>query len=93
MARTNLTRIEAVKSWVLRASGWRLRDIQARFGVDPRRLYEVWEESEHKGTRFEAMRLFARLFPSKSLENLFEKHKPRYKRTLKNFDEPRLPGI
>jgi hypothetical protein len=94
MSNGHLTETEAVKAWVLRAVGWKVRDIQTRFDVDPRRLYAVWEEVDYRGTRFVAMKLFLRLFPSESVSNKFGKHQPRFRRELKReFLEPRLPGI
>ncbi|KAB2720322.1 hypothetical protein [Brucella intermedia] len=91
MADGYLTNIEATKSWVLRACGWKVRDIQKRFDVDPRRLYDVWEEKEFKGCRYKAMHLFLRLFPGKPIDGLFDKHVPRFQRTLKTDNQLRLP--
>ena len=94
MAFGNLTFVEVSKAWVLRACGYRVRDIQARFDVDPRRLYEAWEEVEHKGSRYRGMRIFARLFPNISPSGRFERHQPRFQRTLKRpVAQERLPGI
>ena len=93
MKRAYLSSVEAAKAWVLRECGWRVRDIQARFDVDPRRLYEVWEETEHKGSRFKAMALFLRMFRKETLKDRFVPHRPRFRRTLRSTDEPRLPGI
>lgn len=83
MAVANLDETEAIKAWVLRACGWKTRNIAARFDVDPRRLYEVWEEQEHKGTRFKGIRLFSRLLPNVAVPGRFEVHKPRYQRVVK----------
>ena len=93
MSHAYLTDPEAVKSWVLRECGWKVRDIGKRFDVDPRRLYEVWEETLHKGSRFKAMKLFLRKFRAETLDGRFQVHRTRFKRTLKDLAEPRLPGI
>lgn len=93
MALANLTFHEAAKVWVLRACDWKIRDMQARYDVDPRRLYEVWEEVEHAGSRQRGMRIFQRLFPDAELAGRFDVHKPRYRRTLSSIDAPRLPGF
>ena len=94
MRHADLSPSEAIKSWVLRECGWKVRNIGKRFDVDPRRLYEVWEEQTHKGSRFRAMQLFLRRFRGVGLDGRFEVHKPRFKRTLRGFStEPRLPGI
>lgn len=93
MLHAYLSSSDAAKSWVLRECGWKVRDIGARFGVDPRRLYEVWEEVEHKGSRFRSMRLFLRMFRGESLEGRFVVHRPRFRRTPLRPNEPRLPGI
>ncbi len=94
MSHNYLTETDAIKSWVLRACGWKVRDIQTRFDVDPRRLYEVWEEVEHKGTRFQAIRVFVRMFPSHKSTGLFEKHVPKYRRAQLGVEaQQRLPGF
>lgn len=91
MANGYLNSIEAEKSWVLRACGWKIRDIQKRFDVDPRRLYDVWEEKDFKNCRFRAMKLFTRLFPGKPMEGLFDRHRPRFQRSIREADQISLP--
>jgi hypothetical protein len=49
-----LTYEEATETWLLRYEGVHLTRICAKFDVDPRRLYEVWEEKKHIGSRQEA---------------------------------------
>lgn len=88
-----LTKHEAAKSWVLRECGWKKRDIQARFNVDPRRLYDVWEEKTHLGSRQRAIEIFIRMFPDKYFDGRFQLHSPKYERKLKHHDTPNLPGI
>jgi hypothetical protein len=93
MSHAYLNASDAAKAWVLRECGWKVRDIGKRFDVDPRRLYEVWEETEHKGSRFKAMKLFLRKFPTGTLSGRFEVHRPMFKRTLRDSAQPLLPGI
>lgn len=80
---TYLTFREAVAIWIGRALDWKIRDLQTKYDVDPRRLYEVWEEEEHVGSREEAIRIWRILFPS--VEPNFDPHIPRYRRT--NIDQ------
>jgi len=93
MPNGKLTKPEAIKTWVLRAAGWKVRDIQSRFDVDPRRLYDVWEEQTHKGTRSLAIRLFEKLFPNEESAGRFDIHQPRFERRPKGPDHPILPGL
>ncbi len=79
--KASLSFTEAVGSWVGRALGYKKRDLCAKFDVDPRRLYEVWEEQVHPGSRQIAERLCLLLFRSKFEAQDFEPHRPRYKRT------------
>lgn len=91
MAHGQITAVEAVKAWVLRAYGCKVRDICNRFDVDPRRLYEVWEELEFKGSRQKAVELFERKFPKLKSEGRFEVHRPRYVRAIKSGEQLALP--
>ena len=78
-----LTYREAVAVWIGRALDWKNRDLQTKYDVDPRRLYEVWEEEEHLGSRDDAIRICRILFPG--LNANFDRHTPRYRRT--NIDQ------
>ncbi len=91
MPNCNFTRIEASKSWVLRACGWKTRDIRARFGVDPRRLYDVWEEKVQRDSRESGIRLFKRILPGHYDEDRFRPHVPKYKRIPVDENQLRLP--
>jgi len=94
MANSSLNHIEASKTWVLRAMGLKIRDIQARYDVDPRRLYDVWEEKDHKGSRTRAIEIFRRLRPHLPISGRFEPHIPRFRRLVTKWEsEPRLPGF
>ena len=70
---------ESVAVWIARELGWKIRDIHSRYDVDPRRLYEVWTEETHIGSRDDAIRLFRILFPD--LDGYFDPHSPKYKRS------------
>ena len=70
---------EAVAIWIGRSLGWKIRDLQKRYDVDPRRLYEVWEEQTHIGSRLDAMRIWRVLFPGQDFN--FDPHQPRFRRT------------
>jgi len=78
---SDLTYREAVASWIGRELGWKIRDIQSKYDVDPRRLYEAWEGLTHHGSRDDAIRLFAVLFPSSTPKFGFALHEPKFCRT------------
>jgi hypothetical protein len=82
--RASLTFREAVASWVGRELGIKNRDLCARYDVDPRRLYEVWEEQSHRGSRETAERLFFVFFPLRTPIHGFECHEPKYQRTSRD---------
>jgi hypothetical protein len=50
------------------------RQIWARYGVDPRRVYEVWMGEEHPGSREVAIVEYSRLFPHDLTDGRFEFH-------------------
>jgi hypothetical protein len=75
-----LTFSEAVAAWIGRELGIKKRDLCARFDVDPRRLYEVWQQEEHVGSREVAIRLFRILFPDRTPIYGFEFHQPKWRR-------------
>lgn len=58
-----LTEIDAIDIWIARWLGIRRKDILARYGCDPRRLYDIWEESRFPGSRGKALALFAERYP------------------------------
>lgn len=84
MMKSSLSFTEAVGSWVGKALGYKKRDLCAKFDVDPRRLYEVWEEKVHRGSREIAERLCLLLFRFKFRAGDLEPHRPRFKRTAIN---------
>ncbi len=58
-----LTEADAVDIWIARWLRLRRKDIRARYGCDPRRLYEIWEGARFAGSRPKAQALFAERYP------------------------------
>src|SRR5262245_29428674 len=58
-----LTETDAVDIWIARWLRVRRKDILARYGCDPRRLYEIWEEAKFIGSRAKALEAFRERFP------------------------------
>ena len=58
-----LTEVDAVDIWIARWLRIRRKDLLARYGCDPRRLYEVWEESRFPGARAKAIEIFRQRHP------------------------------
>jgi len=61
--RRPLTEADAVDIWIARWLRIRRRDLVSRYGCDPRRLYEIWEEARFPGARAKAEELFAARYP------------------------------
>jgi hypothetical protein len=59
-----LAEADAVDIWIARWLRVRRKELLARYGCDPRRLYEIWEEKRFAGTRDKARVLFAERYPS-----------------------------
>lgn len=62
-ARRPLTEEDAVNIWIARWLRVRQKDLVKRYGCDPRRLYEIWEEVRFPGSRRKALELFAKRYP------------------------------
>jgi hypothetical protein len=58
-----LTEADAIDIWIARWLRIRRKDLLIRYGCDPRRLYEVWEETRFPGTRAKALELFRARYP------------------------------
>lgn len=58
-----LTEAHAIDIWIARWLRIRRKDLLDRYGCDPRRLYEIWEEKRFAGSRAKALALFAELHP------------------------------
>jgi hypothetical protein len=61
--RRALTHADAVDVWIARWLRIRRKDLIARYGCDPRRLYEVWEQKRFAGSRETAKALFIERYP------------------------------
>jgi hypothetical protein len=59
-----LSEADAVDIWIARWLRIRRSDLVRRYGCDPRRLYEIWEEVRFAGTREKALQLFTVRYPS-----------------------------
>jgi hypothetical protein len=58
-----LTHADAVDVWIARWLRVRRKDLLARYGCDPRRLYEIWEQKRFPGSRETAKDLFLERYP------------------------------
>jgi hypothetical protein len=63
IARRPLTEDDAVAIWIARWLRIRPVDLQRRYACDPRRLYEIWEETRFPGSRVLALEEFRARFP------------------------------
>ena len=62
--RRSLSEADAIDIWIARWLGVRRKHLTARYGCDPRRLYEVWEEVRFAGSREKAKALLAERHPA-----------------------------
>ena len=58
-----LTEADAIDIWIARWLRIRRKDLLIRYGCDPRRLYEIWEEKRFAGSRDKALELFRERHP------------------------------
>jgi hypothetical protein len=58
-----LTEADAIDIWIARWLRIRRKDLLARYGCDPRRLYEIWEERRFHGSRAKALEVFRTRHP------------------------------
>ncbi len=58
-----LSEADAVDIWIARWLRVRRKDLIARYGCDPRRLYEIWEGKKHPAARAKALERFKRDYP------------------------------
>jgi hypothetical protein len=54
-ARRNLCEADAIDIWIARWLRVPRKELLARYGCDPRRLYEIWEETHFAGSRAKAL--------------------------------------
>ena len=64
LPRRPLTEDDAVAIWLARWLKIRPKDLVRRYGCDPRRLYEIWEETRFPGSRAKALALLQERYPS-----------------------------
>ena len=63
LARKPLTEDDAVQIWLARWLKIRPKDLQRRYACDPRRLYEIWEETRFPGSRATALEVLRARYP------------------------------
>ena len=64
IARRPLSEDDAVAIWLARWLKIRPKDLVRRYACDPRRLYEIWEETKFPGSRAKALALMQARYPS-----------------------------
>ncbi len=62
--RRTLSESDAIDIWIARWMRIRRKDIRARYGCDPRRLYEIWEGTRFPASREKAWKQFQERFPT-----------------------------
>lgn len=75
VARRAPTEADAVDIWILRWLRIRRKDICARYGCDPRRIYEIWEGAKFPASRERALKVFAERYPGLAGQTDFGRHK------------------
>jgi hypothetical protein len=61
--RRALNEADAIDIWIARWLRIRRKDLLIRYGCDPRRLYEIWEEKRFPSSRAKALALFHQRHP------------------------------
>ncbi len=64
LLKRRLSEADAVDIWIARWLRVRRKELLVRYGCDPRRLYEIWEEKRFAGSRDKARELFAERYPA-----------------------------
>lgn len=59
-----LSEADAVDIWIARWLRIRRKDLLARYGCDPRRIYEIWEGLKHPASRAKALQRFQAEYPA-----------------------------
>ena len=75
VARRPLTEADAIDIWISRWLKIRRKDILARYGCDPRRIYEIWEGAKFPASRQRALAIFSERYPSLTDRIDFGRHK------------------
>lgn len=76
LTRRPLTEADAVDIWIARWLRIRRKDLVDRYGCDPRRLYEIWQEERFAGARDKALEVFAARYPGLLDRVDFGPHRP-----------------
>ena len=84
VARSPLTEDDAADIWIARWLRVRPKDLVRRYACDPRRLYEIWEETKFPGSRAKALALMGARYPG--LEGRID---PGPHRRISNQPDPR----
>lgn len=63
VVRRSLSEADAIDIWIARWLRIRRRDLLIRYGCDPRRLYEIWEQKRFPASRAKALALFTERHP------------------------------
>ncbi len=61
--RRPLTAEDAVNIWIARWIRVQVKELVRRYDCDPRRLYEIWEETHFIGSRAKALDVFRARYP------------------------------
>ncbi len=61
-----ISEADAIDIWIARWLKVRRKHIVARYGCDPRRIYEVWEGTRHPASRAKALALLEAQYPGLS---------------------------
>lgn len=83
-SRRPLTADDAVDIWIARWLRVRPKDLVRRYQCDPRRLYEIWEETRFSGSRSQALALLRERYPY-----LVARIDPGAHRRISNAPDPR----
>ena len=70
-----LTEADAIDIWIQRWLRIRRKDIVRRYGCDPRRIYEIWEEKRFPASREKALTAFRERYPSLEAQTDFSLHR------------------
>jgi hypothetical protein len=91
-----LSEQDAIDIWIARWLRVRRKDILLRYGCDPRRLYEIWEQHRFVGSRDKALACFRARYPGLTDRVDFGPHRRVPRRPPPDlqpslFEESRLP--
>jgi hypothetical protein len=89
----SLVEADAVDIWIARWLRVRRKDLLLRYGCDPRRLYEIWEERRFPGSRDKARALFAERYPSLVDRTDYGLHRPIHRRVPRELQPGLFDGL